>query len=62
MDNQTVHVVATTISGSIHDWSKLDKIIPAFRAYGMDEVVLHRADSHAEARAHACNEFSVGCG
>lgn len=52
MDRTPVHVVATTISGSIRDWSKIDQIVPAFQACGMDDVVLHRVDSHAEARAH----------
>ena len=52
MHNPPVHVVATTISGSIHDWRKLDRIVPAFHEHGMDDVVLQRADSHGEARTH----------
>jgi diacylglycerol kinase family enzyme len=60
MHNPPVHVVATTISGSIHDWRKLDRIIPAFREHGMDDVVLQCADSHGEARMHTSKAIRQG--
>jgi len=60
MDSNAVHVVATSISGSIRDWSKVERIVPAFRAHGMTGIVLHRADSHAEARAHARDAIERG--
>jgi len=46
-----VEVIATTISGSIHDWGKVKRIVPLFREHGMENVTLHTADSHIEARA-----------
>ena len=45
-----VHVVATTISGSIHDWGKVKRIVPLFREQGFTNISLHTADSHLEAR------------
>ena len=50
MIDTSVHVVATTISGSISDWHKLDRIVPTFHGHGMSDVILHSADSHREAR------------
>ena len=45
-----VDVIATTISGSIQDWGKVKRIVPLFREHGMENVTLHTADSHPEAR------------
>jgi diacylglycerol kinase family enzyme len=45
-----VQVIATTISGSIADWGKVERIVPLFRNHGREDVDLHSADSHAEAR------------
>ena len=45
-----IEVIATTISGSIRDWGKVEKIIPLFQAHGREDVTLHVVDSHAEAR------------
>jgi len=45
-----VHVIATTISGSIKDWGKVQRIVPLFRRLGRDDVELHVVDSHAAAR------------
>jgi diacylglycerol kinase family enzyme len=55
MKNQSVHVIATTMSGSISDWSKVPRILPTFKKFGMNNIVLHSADSHLEARAR-CRE------
>ena len=45
-----VDVIATTISGSIHDWGKVKQIVPLFREHGMEKVTLHTVDSHRDAR------------
>jgi len=45
-----VHVVATTISGSIKDWSKVQRIVPIFQRLGRHDVELHVVDDHAAAR------------
>jgi len=45
-----IEVIATTISGSIKDWGKVQKIIPLFREHGREDVSLHAVDSHAEAK------------
>ncbi len=50
MEAKKIDVVATTISGSIKDWSKVKYIIPLFEKYGQEEVSLFTADSHGEAR------------
>jgi diacylglycerol kinase family enzyme len=46
-----VDVIATTISGSIQDWGKVNRIVPLFHEHGFDNVELHAVDSHIEARA-----------
>lgn len=53
-------MIATTISGSIKDRDKVDKIIPLFRAHGYDDVTLHVVDSHAEARKKTSDLVSTG--
>jgi diacylglycerol kinase family enzyme len=50
MSNGPIEVIATTISGSIKDWGKVQRIIPLFRKLGRADVSLHAVDSHAEAR------------
>jgi len=48
-----IDVIATTVSGSISDWGKVERIRPLFAQHGFDDVELHVVDSHAEARARA---------
>lgn len=45
-----IDVIATTISGSIKDWGKVQRIVPLFRERGRRDVALHVVDTHAEAR------------
>lgn len=45
-----IQVIATTVSGSIKDWSKTERIVPLFHEHGRDDVSLHVVDSHAQAR------------
>jgi len=49
----TIDVIATTVSGSISDWNKVERIQPLFAEHGFDDLRLHVVDSHAEARAQA---------
>lgn len=60
-ESDGVQVIATTISGSIKDWSKVERIIPLFQAHGRDDVHLHAVDSHAEARARTRDLVASGC-
>jgi len=53
-------VIATTISGSIADWGKVERIVPLFQSHGRDDAVLHAADSHAGARRLACDLVREG--
>jgi len=55
MSNTGIEVIATTISGSIKDWGKVNKIVPLFSKYGREDVFLHTVDSHTEARKLTCN-------
>jgi diacylglycerol kinase family enzyme len=48
-----IQVIATTISGSIKDWGKVERIVPLFCAHGREDVTLHAVDSHREARDRA---------
>ena len=50
MTTGSIEVVATTISGSIRDWAKVERIVPLFREAGCDDVTLHAVDSHEDAR------------
>ena len=50
MTSTGIEVIATTISGSIKDWAKVDRIVPLFKQHGRDDVTLHTVDHHAEAR------------
>ncbi len=56
-----IHVIATTISGSIKDWSKVERIVPLFREMGREDVTLDAVDSHAEARTRAREVVAGGC-
>jgi diacylglycerol kinase family enzyme len=47
---QHIDVIATTISGSISDWSKVERIVPLFHEHGEDDVDVYAVDSHASAR------------
>jgi diacylglycerol kinase family enzyme len=46
-----VKVIATTMSGSISDWSKTGRIEHLFRSRGRHDVTVHSVDSHAAARS-----------
>ena len=48
-----IDVIATTISGSLADWKKVERIVPLFAEHGYSDVRLHEVDSHAAARAAA---------
>jgi diacylglycerol kinase family enzyme len=58
--NVHIDVIATTISGSIADWKKVERIVPLFREHGYDDVALHVVDSHAAARAAARDAIAGG--
>jgi len=45
-----IEVIATTMSGSIQDQQKVQRIGPAFSSRTSRPVRVHRADSHAQAR------------
>jgi diacylglycerol kinase family enzyme len=53
METGPIEVIATTISGSIKDWGKIEKIVPLFEEQGRGDVSLHVVDSHADARETA---------
>jgi diacylglycerol kinase family enzyme len=55
-----IDVIATTISGSIADWKKVERIVPLFAEHGYSDVRLHKVDSHAAARAAACTALEEG--
>jgi diacylglycerol kinase family enzyme len=56
-----IEVIATTISGSIADWKKVEKIIPLFGKYGYEDVNLIEVDSHEAAREEARKSLIKGC-
>jgi diacylglycerol kinase family enzyme len=60
MQNDHIDVVATTSSGSIQDWKKVERIVPLFEEHGFDDVSLHVVDTHAEARAKANEVVAAG--
>lgn len=55
-----IDVIATTISGSLADWKKVEKIVPLFAEHGYPDVKLHEVDSHAAARAATCLALKEG--
>ena len=61
MKPERIDVIATTISGSIQDWKKVERIVPLFREEGLEDVRLHVTASHAEARETARAVLEEGC-
>ena len=55
-----IDVIATTISGSISDWKKVERIIPLFAEHGFGDVRLHEVNSHSDARKAACDALKAG--
>lgn len=55
-----IDVIATTISGSVKDWSKVKRIVPLFRAHGLTDINLYEVDSHAEARRRTAERVAAG--
>lgn len=60
MGSEHIDVIATTVSGSIADWKKVERIVPLFREHGFDDVELHVAGSHVEARERAHDAVTGG--
>ncbi len=56
-----IQVIATTISGSIKDWGKVERIVPLFRDHGREDVTLQTVDSHREARERTRDLVRAGC-
>ena len=59
MDTRPLDVIATSISGSIRDWSKVDRIVPLFAERGI-EARLQVTDSHRGARELARAAIAEG--
>jgi diacylglycerol kinase family enzyme len=55
-----IDVIATTVSGSIADWRKVERIVSIFAQHGFENVQLHVAESHKLARSMACDAISCG--
>jgi diacylglycerol kinase family enzyme len=55
-----IDVIATTVSGSISDWAKVERIKPLFAEQGFADLDLHVVDTHAEARAQASHLLAGG--
>ncbi|NNJ70693.1 MAG: hypothetical protein HKP10_05325 [Kiritimatiellales bacterium] len=55
-----IDVIATTISGSIADWKKIERIVPLFAEQGYRDIRLHEVDSHSAAREAACAALKDG--
>ena len=55
-----IDVIATTISGSLADWKKVEQIVPLFAEHGYSDVRLHEVNSHAAARVAACAALQEG--
>jgi diacylglycerol kinase family enzyme len=51
--SERVVVIATTISGSIRDWAKVERIVPLFAEHGFEDVRLFAEESHRAARERA---------
>jgi diacylglycerol kinase family enzyme len=60
-EDSGLQVIATTISGSIKDWGKVEKIVPLFGKHGRDDVTLQTVDSHREARDRTRELVKGGC-
>lgn len=50
---KTINIIATTISGSIKDWQKIDKIKPEFEKHYKGNVEVFIVDSHEKAKQKA---------
>jgi len=55
-----IDVIATTISGSVSDWKKVERIGPLFSEHGYGDVRMHEVESHAAAREAACTALKEG--
>ncbi len=55
-----IDVIVTTISGSIADWKKVERIVPLFAEHGYEDVRLHEVDSHPAAREAAAAALREG--
>jgi diacylglycerol kinase family enzyme len=60
MKNQRIDVIATSISGSIKDWSKVKHIIPLFNKSGFENVTLSVLEGHEEVRIKTCQLIREG--
>ncbi|MFC1662387.1 diacylglycerol/lipid kinase family protein, partial [Gemmatimonadota bacterium] len=60
-ETEEVQVIATTISGSIKDWGKVERIVPLFREMGREDVTLVAVDSHRDARERTREVVAAGC-
>jgi len=60
MLTERVDVIATTVSGSIQDWQKVERIQPLFREQGLQRVHLHVVTSHQAARETARKVLQEG--
>jgi diacylglycerol kinase family enzyme len=55
-----IGVIATTVSGSIRDWGKVERIRPLFGGHGFDDVCLRVVESHSKARVQARDLLTGG--
>jgi diacylglycerol kinase family enzyme len=55
-----IDVIATTISGSVADWKKVERIVPLFAEHGYEDVRMHEVDSHPAAREAAATALRDG--
>ena len=60
MNKKRIDVIATTISGSVKDWGKVEQIVPLFRKFGEQEAFLFPVDSHQQAREKTCELIQKG--
>ncbi|MBU1700637.1 MAG: hypothetical protein KJ970_11780 [Candidatus Eisenbacteria bacterium] len=60
MKTERIDIIATTISGSIQDWKKVERIVPLFRDQGFDNVQLHEVDTHKAAREKTSQILTEG--
>lgn len=58
--SMTIDVIATTVSGSISDWRKVERIEPLFAEHGFDDLHLHIVDTHPQAREKSCDLLAGG--
>ncbi len=60
MNPDRIEVIATTSSGSIADWKKVERIGPLFADHGFTQLRVHVVEGHAEARAKAGEVIADG--